>query len=187
MRVQHSAWVFDKALNKQTCDELIRIGEEQIIEDATVDGGKQPAKKTRICKTGWIYDPYIMDRIMEYVSTANVNAGWNFDYDIPQAIQFTKYEVGNHYNWHRDTNTDISKTGGATRKISITINLNDDYEGGDLEIDSEDHYWTKNPRKVRSGLGNIAVFPSDTYHRVTKVTKGTRYSLVVWVMGEPWR
>ena len=24
-------------------------------------------------------------------------------------------------------------------------------------------------------------------NRVTKVTKGTRYSLVVWVMGEPWR
>lgn len=107
MRLQHSAWVFDQALNKATCDELIRIGNEQIIEEATVDGGKQPAKKTRICKTGWIYDPYIMDQIMEYVSTANVQAGWNFDYDTPQAIQFTKYEVGSHYNWHRNHHSSL--------------------------------------------------------------------------------
>ena len=94
MRVQHSAWVFDKALNKQTCDELIRIGNEQIIEEATVDGGTKPAKKTRVCQTGWIQDPYIMEQIMEYVATANVQAGWNFDYDAPQMIQFAKYEVG---------------------------------------------------------------------------------------------
>jgi len=187
MRLKHSAWVFDNALDKHTCNELIRIGEEQIIESATVDGGKKPARTLRVCETGWIHDPYIMQQIMEYVATANIHAGWNFDYDTPQMIQFTKYEVGGHYTWHRDTKIDISKTGGATRKISITINLNDDYEGGELQIDSEDHYWNKTPRKVRSGLGSIAVFPSDTYHRVTKVTKGTRYSLVVWVMGEPWR
>ena len=71
--------------------------------------------------------------------------------------------------------------------MSVTINLNDDYEGGVLEIDSEDRYWKATPRATRSSLGNICVFPSDTYHRVTKVTKGTRYSLVIWVMGEPWR
>jgi len=48
MRVKHSAWVFDKALNKQTCDELIRIGNEQIIEEATVDGGTLDGYKIHI-------------------------------------------------------------------------------------------------------------------------------------------
>ena len=94
MRLKHSAWVFDNALDKHTCDELIRIGEEQIIESATVDGGKKPARTLRVCETGWIHDPYIMQQIMEYVATANIHAGWNFDYDTPQIIQFTKYEVG---------------------------------------------------------------------------------------------
>ena len=187
MRLKNNTWVFDNALNKATCDELIRIGNEQVIKDATVDGGKKPAKKTRVCQTGWIQDPYIMEQIMAYVDKANYHAGWNFQIEGAQQIQFTKYEVGGHYNWHRDTNVDISKTGGKTRKLSITVTLNDDYEGGELMIDSEDHYWNKNPRKVRSGLGSVAVFPSDTYHRVTKVTKGTRYSLVVWVMGDPWK
>ena len=187
MRLKNNTWVFDNALNKATCDELIKIGNAQVIKEATVGGGKKPKKKLRVCQTGWIQDPYIMEQIMEYVDKANYHAGWNFQIEQPQQIQFTKYEEGGHYNWHRDANRDLSKTGGKTRKISITINLNDDYEGGELEIDSEDHYWTKHPRKVRQGLGSVCVFPSDTYHRVTKVTKGTRYSLVVWVMGDAWK
>ena len=186
MRLKNSTWVFDNALNKHTCDELIRIGNEQIMSDATVAAGAPP-KSMRVCQTGWIQDPYIMEQLMEYVDTANIHAGWNFALGTAQLIQFTKYDVDGHYTWHRDTNVDISKTGGSTRKVSITVNLNDDYEGGELEIDSEDKYWKATPRKVRSGLGTIVVFPSDMYHRVKKVTKGTRYSLVVWVMGDPWK
>ena len=94
-----------------------------------------------------------------------------------------KYEVGQHYADH----VDFWNMWGNRTDYTAVITLNDDYEGGDLEIDSEDHYWTEHPRKVRQGLGSVCVFPSDTYHRVTKVTKGTRYSLVVWVMGDPWK
>ena len=35
--------------------------------------------------------------------------------------------------------------------------------------------------------GSIVVFPSFVYHRVKPVTKGTRYSLVIWINGEPFR
>lgn len=187
MRLKNNSWVFDAALDKGMCQELIDIGNAEITKEATVGGGEKPKKKLRVCQVAWLTDPWIMEMLMNYVDNANYYAGWNFQIERPVAIQFTKYEVGGHYNWHRDTNVDISKTGGKTRKLSITVTLNDDYEGGELMIDSEDHYWNKNPRKVRSSLGSVAVFPSDTYHRVTKVTKGTRYSLVVWVMGEPWK
>ena len=183
MRLKHNAWIFDNALNKHTCDELIRIGNEQIIEEATVDGGTKPAKTLRVCETGWIHDPYIMQQIMEYVATANVNAEWNFDYDTPELIQFTKYNVGGHYTWHRDTNTDISKTGGATRKLSVTINLNDDYEGGDMWFDNALEYDKTDPKKISKSTGGITVFPSHVWHKVDKVTKGTRYSLVFWFKG----
>ncbi|NBV29176.1 2OG-Fe(II) oxygenase, partial [bacterium] len=30
-------------------------------------------------------------------------------------------------------------------------------------------------------------FPSHVYHQVTPVTRGTRYSLVLWAMGQPFR
>ena len=35
--------------------------------------------------------------------------------------------------------------------------------------------------------GSIIVFPSFVWHRVTPVTKGTRYSLVVWSLGYPFK
>ena len=35
--------------------------------------------------------------------------------------------------------------------------------------------------------GSVIVFPSFVWHRVTPVTKGTRYSLVLWTCGQPFR
>jgi len=35
--------------------------------------------------------------------------------------------------------------------------------------------------------GSIVVFPSYVFHRVTPVTRGTRYSLVCWSVGKPFR
>ena len=35
--------------------------------------------------------------------------------------------------------------------------------------------------------GSIIVFPSSVYHMVEPVTKGTRYSLVMWNLGRPLR
>ena len=34
---------------------------------------------------------------------------------------------------------------------------------------------------------SVIVFPSHVYHQVTPVTKGTRYSLVGWNLGYPFR
>jgi len=35
--------------------------------------------------------------------------------------------------------------------------------------------------------GSIIVFPSHIYHQVKPVTEGTRYSLVIWCLGKPFR
>jgi PKHD-type hydroxylase len=35
--------------------------------------------------------------------------------------------------------------------------------------------------------GSVIVFPSFIWHRVTPVTAGTRYSLVNWNLGFPFR
>ena len=35
--------------------------------------------------------------------------------------------------------------------------------------------------------GSIIVFPSYVYHQVTPVTSGTRYSLVLWSLGQPFK
>ena len=35
--------------------------------------------------------------------------------------------------------------------------------------------------------GTIIAFPSFAYHRVTKVTRGERLSIVIWYKGDVWK
>ena len=60
----------------------------------------------------------------------------------------------------------------------MSIILNDDFEGGDFEIYGEESELPK---------GSVIVFPSFIEHRVAPVIKGTRYSLVAWFVGPPFK
>jgi len=87
--------------------------------------------------------------------------------------QFTKYDVGDYYNWHTDSDGDKHKH----RYCSIVIQLNDEYEGGYLQLKDNNG----NTYAFERGLGNLYVFFSNILHRVIPVKKGVRYSLVNWV------
>ena len=63
--------------------------------------------------------------------------------------------------------------------MSMSLILNDDYEGGDLIL--------YGAGKVKQEIGSMVFFPSFLLHEVMPVTKGTRYSLVMWFLGNPWR
>lgn len=79
---------------------------------------------------------------------------------------------------------------GKVRKISVTINLNEpgEYEGGNLKFDFGNHADKKfhEVTEIRP-QGSMVIFPSFLPHCVTPVTKGTRFSLVLWCLGEPWK
>lgn len=83
-----------------------------------------------------------------------------------------------------------SKMWGKTRKLSVTISLNDpnEYEGGNLQFDlgphRPDRYHTCTEIRPK---GSVIVFPSHVHHQVTPVTSGTRYSLVCWNLGPPFK
>jgi len=122
---------------------------------------------------------------MNMIIEAN-DAIWHFDlHNLTDHIQYTEYyaEKGGHYNWHQDMGPgDMSK-----RKISLTVQLSDpsEYEGGDLE-----YFRGGDPEKADKaprGKGVVFIFPSYMMHRVTKVTKGTRRSFVLWVGGEHYK
>lgn len=87
--------------------------------------------------------------------------------------QFTKYSVGDFYEWHTDSDNDKNRN----RNFSIVIQLNDDYEGGSLQLKDEN----QNEYDLERGVGNLFIFDSNIIHRVSKVTGGIRYSLVNWV------
>ena len=73
----------------------------------------------------------------------------------------------------------------------MTINLNEpgEYEGGNLKFDFGPHSEGERFHECTEirPQGSIIVFPSFVQHQVTPVTKGTRYSLVLWSLGQPFK
>lgn len=107
-----------------------------------------------------------------------------FNVDIASVegnIQFARYDSSDRgfYDWH----TDFSGF-RPLRKISISVQLSrpEDYEGGDLELQ-----FANRPERVDRARGTLIAFPSFVLHRVTPVTRGTRWSLVAWILGPRWR
>jgi PKHD-type hydroxylase len=76
--------------------------------------------------------------------------------------------------------------------LSVTCSLSspEDYEGGELEFDFRNMDPDKQSVRKCAEIkprGSIVVFPSHVWHRVKPVTKGTRYSLVIWNLGYPFK
>jgi len=202
----------------------------------------------------WINERWVYDKIQPFLLDANKRAGWNWDVDYSETMQFTVYNGSKtkqqFYGWHSDGHSDSlnaykgavqydsknnkykpikcddkgnylkdengyyvpdmekddirqslngalkdhyiqdSNYWGKVRKISMTINLTDgnNYKGGNLKFDYGPH--AKRRYKLCSDArkkGSVIVFPSFTQHCVTPVTHGTRYSLVVWSLGNPFK
>ena len=80
---------------------------------------------------------------------------------------------------------------GKVRKVSITINLNKpgEYEGGNLKFDLGPHATNDRYMECKEirPQGSMVVFPSFVHHQVTPIISGTRYSLVLWILGKPWK
>lgn len=101
--------------------------------------------------------------------------------DVEGNVQLARYDSSDSgfYDWHTDF-ADLA----PRRKISISIQLSraEDYEGGDLEL-----LFKGRPEKVERARGTLIAFPSFVLHRVTPVSRGTRWSLVAWIRGSRWR
>ena len=159
-------------------------------------------QKKRKSDIVWMNDRWIYKEIHPYIHEANEKAGWSFEWDWSESCQFTKYGVGQYYGWHTDSWTkvynkkDDPNTYGKIRKLSVTISLNDpdEYDGGNLEFDFRNDIDFDRNRKHKAKActeirprGSIIVFPSFVWHRVAPVTRGTRYSLVIWNLGKPFK
>ena len=204
-------WCFKSALTPKFCDEVIKYALAQ-KETMALTGvqrrdrnlNKEEVRNLKYKRNSdlvWLNDPWIYREIHPYVQQANKNAGWNFNWDWSESCQFTKYKLNQYYDWHCDSwekGYDQPKTfsHGKIRKLSMTCQLTDgsEYSGGELEFDFRQYSpqmrdEAQHLRKATEILpkGSIIVFPSFLWHRVKPITKGTRYSLVVWHLGYPFK
>jgi len=212
MNLQNYYYYFQSALTPRFCDELIKYGisqQEQLAltggQTEKINKGKnlseedlKDLKKKRDSNIVWLNDRWIYKEIQPFIHQANRLAGWDFQWDFSESCQFTKYKLNQFYDWHCDSwdnvynNPDNKDTHGKIRKLSVTCSLSapEDYEGGELEFDFRNMDPDKKSIRKCAEIkprGSIVVFPSHVWHRVKPVTKGTRYSLVIWNLGYPFR
>ena len=170
--------------------------------------GNTVNKDKRNSYNAWIpTNHWVGGFLWHYVQRANRE---NFLYDLRcidnESMQYTRYAEGQYYHWHNDSglashykpisNGDRKETDKQqqdfmnentelVRKLSFTLQLSDpdDYEGGNVQLLDETGESYIAPRQ----RGCIILFDSRTQHRVLKVTKGTRKSIVGWVVGPRWK
>lgn len=171
---------FEAAFGPEECDRIIALRTEMKVgETSFPDAGLQ--RDSRIC---WVRpspdSAWMFEKLRQAVVHVN-NTVYRVELDgFTEPLQIAEYGVGNFYDWHLD----IGRNESSIRKISFIVQLSDeaDYEGGEFEVLSSVH-----PVAVPKTRGTIVLFPSYILHRVTKVTRGTRMSLVGWVGGPPYR
>lgn len=102
---------------------------------------------------------------------------------LPRKIyppRFNRYSVGETYGAHVDAALMRPATGGdmVRTDVSITVFLTDptDYEGGELEIEGN-----FGAQAVKLAAGDAVLYPATSLHRVTPVTRGTRFASFFWI------
>ena len=173
---------------------------DSLLSGDSLNKDKRSSKNSWIPTTHWVGG-----FVWHYIERANRE---NFLYDIrnidSETMQFTQYDVGEFYGWHNDAGISsqykpisvgnhsegraqdfVNENLELVRKLSVVIQLSnpEDYEGGNLQLLSEDGKKYFAPRQ----RGTIIIFDSRTQHRVLKVTKGRRKSLVGWIVGPRWK
>mgnify|MGYP003134629035 FL=1 len=140
-------------------------------------------KVNRQSKSRFIDDERLYGLVDGFARFANSKAEWNYDIDFIEPIQDTLYEVGGYYDWHIDESNWFpgKRQSNRIRKISFTILLNDDFEGGEFELFADEKKVIPMKKK------DVILFMGDTPHRVRKVTSGVRKSLVGWVQGPAYK
>jgi len=210
MNISEHYWYFKSALTPKFCDEVIQYGlSKEEVMARTGGYGHRPLSKEEILDMKrkrnsdlvWLDDTWIYKELHPFVHEANEKAGWNFEWDFSESCQFTKYKLNQYYDWHCDGwdkpyKDKSPNENGKIRKLSMTCQLTDgsEYKGGELEFDFRNYSppmrdESKHRIQCKEILpkGSIIVFPSFVWHRVKPVTAGTRYSLVVWHLGKPFK
>ena len=191
MFLESTHYIKENAFSKSFCEKIMKIGYQRKLELAKIQDGNQVNRKSHI---SFLSDDELLKEVTPVVNEANEKTGWNFLLREFEPLQYTIYNIRDHYDWHIDTHAKAYKN-GLVRKLSFTICLNDDetennnYKGGKFEICVPHPRYQKHKYfkfKETFKQGTIIVFPSHIWHKIHPVTSGTRKVLVGWVVGKPF-
>ena len=210
MQLTNEWFFWTSQIDKKTCNKIKALGKDDFNparvdkKRGTTDEERKTGrerelgedKKVRTSDVSWTNEQWVIDLVWPYMLEANELSGWNFDITAVESMQITKYKPGSFYGWHIDgssdclsvyNNPDNKFMYGKVRKLSMTILLNGNYQGGEFQFAHYNKLDNKVETPVFKNAGSVIVFPSFIEHQVAPVTKGTRYSLVAWFVGPPFK
>ena len=120
---------------------------------------------------------WIDELILNMVIDANKTFKYNLSglFERPQLLKYKAPSIG--YGWH----TDMGNGDASTRKLGISIALNNDYDGGEFMV------FGNGEEEIPLAKGNGIVFSSFLPHKVNPINKGERWALVAWISGSCFR
>jgi len=180
---QISNWCWNTDMfSEKELERIVVLGKRLFPERARTGGSGEDCLNHRRSFVSWINinseTKWIFERITQYVISNNEKY-WNYDLDKIEKLQFTQYvsQENGTYLPHTDP---LQWDNPHNRKLSMVLQLSNpnEYEGGELKL-----HLSKDPDVIKKQKGFSVFFPSHILHEVTPVTKGERYSLVVWIHG----
>lgn len=172
---------------------IMHLGQSLDLQTGTIQRNENSTakptidKNVRTSKTAFLKldteSSWIFERLDEVITVLN-NEYYQMDVWGYDEIQYSEYHAEDkaQYDWHMDTNTgsENKESSGGIRKLSVTLLLNDDFEGGEFQMNLSSE---KRPSTIEMTAGMLILFPSILLHRVAPVTLNTRKSLVLWLVG----
>lgn len=174
-----------RILEPELCSKLVKVYERsggtdsgfmRVVDGKTVLIVDHSHKRRSDCQ---IEDAELRDAICARINhrlRPQVKRAFNFDATRMERYIVACYdsESQGHFRPHRDNTTE----GTAHRRFAVTINLNDDYEGGDLRFPEFGN------RTYRAPVGGAIVFGCGLLHEATPVSKGQRFAFLPFLYDE---
>ena len=148
-----------------------------VLEDGAIT--EKSGKVKRKSKVFFIKDTSICKEIFNLINETTIIKLTDIE-----PLQYSEYGVGGEYGWHRDVH-EKPYPNGLIRKVSFSIILNDDFEGGEFDIETRTPADKKRYDTFDNKKQNTIIFSSYMWHRVRPVKSGIRKSIVGWVLGPP--
>ena len=173
--------VRDNFLSNEECDNQIEFANKKCDTDEFVWGSY------RNCKNIITEDKKVLDKIWKVAKLSN-QLVFKFDIDSIQHSCIKLYPIENFKDiqsrigagtlFHSDVAAGEGKVVDTTTKMACVVFLNDEFEGGGLQI------WET---KIEAKKGRIVIFPSFAAHRVLEFDNEDRYTMITFIKGNTFK
>ena len=138
-------WTIPEFYSEPECKKIIELGLSQESGEAKVGTSDETGVNHNIRDTevAWLEEQWLYDKLAPAIQDACINANWHIGWDWMESMQFAIYNKGQFFHWHQDNRAVYAREHeqtrnenwvGKSRKVTGVVPLNDDYEGGELQI-----------------------------------------------------